>query len=247
MQKLIIVACTYLDIVYPRTKLCIFLLLPKLKRKKAFKKQYNGTKASRWVPRLRYRTGRAVIASVHAGYHIKVRCATVANIVEQFHRQAGTLLEQYNCLPWFVLAGLHLPHTAVVFDIYDGTYQKAHFFREMFKVYVSYIKNDNSLLTYDQFAQKMEKDSSKIKPFIQFLVNVKEDKNNCNRNVLASFHLFLMLFLNKYGLDYHETKREVFNEYARKYNIVIKKGLKNFFERNRISKEVTWIIEELNL
>lgn len=130
---------------------------------------------------------------------------------------------------------------------YDDTYQKAHFFREMFKVYVSYIKNDNSLLTYDQFAQKMEKDCSQIMPAIQFLVNVREDKNNCNRNVLASFHLFLMLFLNKYGLDYHETKREVFNKYARKYDIVIKKGLKDFFVRNRISKEVTWIIEELNL
>ena len=108
---------------------------------------------------------------------------------------------------------------------------------------------DGSLISYEQFEKKIAENHEMIKPVFGYISKIRKERSNQNYNIIISFHLFLMLFLNKYGLDYHYTKREKFRTLIteRYNNLTIKKGLMNFFERNKILDEVKWIREELGL
>ncbi|TCO79095.1 hypothetical protein EV214_103147 [Marinisporobacter balticus] len=81
------------------------------------------------------------------------------------------------------------------------------------------------------------------------LSQVENKNDNKNYNVLMSFHLFLMLFLNKYGLEYHVTSKSKFKDLVNKTysKIKIRKGLSVFLTRNKVTKEAKWIITNLKL
>lgn len=124
------------------------------------------------------------------------------------------------------------------------------FFKNFINKYVSYMKReDGSLITYEQFEKKIADNCETIKPVFEYISKIRKDGSDQNYNIIISFHLFLMLFLNKYGLDYHYTSREKFRELITgRYNdLQIKKGLMNFFERNKIVDEVEWIVTDLSL
>lgn len=124
-----------------------------------------------------------------------------------------------------------------------------HFLKNVLGTYVSYIQNNSELLSFDQFCSKVENDFEPIRSVFYYVREIKNDKNDPKYNIIMSFHLFLMLFLNKYGLDYQYTDRNKFHDIVKKYKdkIVIKNELKEFFEQNKILDEVKWIIEELGL
>ncbi len=128
---------------------------------------------------------------------------------------------------------------------------KHHFLKNNISIFLSYIQNsDNEILPYDQFITKLESGYDDISYVIYYIQEIKNDKNDPKYNIIMSFHLFLMLFLNKYGLDYQYTDREKFHDIIKnkyKDNIVIKNELLEFFERNKIQNEVEWIIKDLGL
>ena len=135
--------------------------------------------------------------------------------------------------------------------ILDDSDFKHHFLKNNISIFLSYIQNsDNEILPYDQFIAKLESGYTDISYVIDYIKEIKNDKNDPKFNIIMSFHLFLMLFLNKYGLDYQYTDRVKFQDIIKKKykdNIVIKNELLEFFERNKIQNEVEWIIKDLGL
>lgn len=124
------------------------------------------------------------------------------------------------------------------------------FFKNYINKYVSYMKSpDGSLISYEQFEKKIAENHEMIKPVFGYISKIRKESSNQEYNIIISFHLFLLLFLNKYGLDYHYTSREKFRTLiTERYNdLKIRKGLMNFFERNKIVDEVKWIVTDLSL
>lgn len=133
----------------------------------------------------------------------------------------------------------------------DNQHQMHHFFSDQLCVYIDYVRDiEGNIIPYVQFKEKIEKDSSIIMPIIRYISETRQNANNCNYNIWISFHMFLMLFLNKYGLDYHVTDRKKFADISSNvyYNyVLIGKELLAFFERNKISSETKWIEDDLNI
>jgi len=88
---------------------------------------------------------------------------------------------------------------------YDYSKDEAHFYKDNIKIYVNYIKNGDSVISYRAFIKKIETDYAEIQTVVGFIRKTISDESNYQYNIIKSFHLFLMLFLNKYGLDYHYT------------------------------------------
>ncbi len=130
---------------------------------------------------------------------------------------------------------------------YDYSKDEAHFYKDNIKIYVNYIKKSDSVISYSDFIQKIETDYTEIQTVVDFIRKTINDESNCQYNILKSFHLFLMLFLNKYGLDYHYTDRSKYQKLIQdKYNnIQIKEALLIYFARNKAIKEAKWIIKDL--
>ena len=95
---------------------------------------------------------------------------------------------------------------------YDYSKDEAHFYKDNIKIYVNYIKNGDSVISYDAFIQKIEADYTEIQTVVDFIRKTISDESNHQYNIIKSFHLFLMLFLNKYGLDYHYTDRSKYKK-----------------------------------
>lgn len=114
-------------------------------------------------------------------------------------------------------------------------------------IYVNYIKDGNSVISYETFIQKIEDDYTDIQKVVDFIRKTENDELNNQYNILKSFHLFLMLFLNKYGLDYHHTDKSKFKKLIKdKYNnIKIKSALLKYFAKSKAVKEAKWIIKYL--
>lgn len=130
---------------------------------------------------------------------------------------------------------------------YNYSKDEAHFYKDNIKIYVNYIKNGDSVISYGTFIQKIEDDYTDIHTVVDFIRNTEDNELNNQYNILKSFHLFLMLFLNKYGLDYHYTDRSKYKKLIQdKYNnIKIKPALLEYFARNKVIKEAKWVIKDL--
>jgi len=129
----------------------------------------------------------------------------------------------------------------------DPNNSKHHFYKNVISIYVSHMQKDGKLLSFDQFSTKEE--YGPILSVFDYIREIRNDKNDPKYNIIMSFHLFLMLFLNKYGLDYQYTARNKYHDIVTSYKdkIVIKNELKEFFEQNKILDEVKWIRKELDL
>lgn len=132
---------------------------------------------------------------------------------------------------------------------YDCSIDDAHFFKDNIKTYISYIQEDNSIISYRDFELKMVKDYSQIESVVNYISRIESSDNNFQYNIFKSFHLFLILFLNRYGLDYHYTNKNKFKSLiSDKYsNISIKPALLRYFKRNKVTKEASWMIKYLHI
>lgn len=108
---------------------------------------------------------------------------------------------------------------------------------------------NNCIIDFKTFETKFKNNYDEIKNVILYINNIENSPINKNYNVIKSFHLFLILFLNKYGLDYHKMKKnEVIRFIKINYkDLKIKKGLLEFLIRNKVSSESRIIIKYLKL
>jgi hypothetical protein len=124
-----------------------------------------------------------------------------------------------------------------------------HFYKDDLSKFCGFIDDKGKLIDFKTFEDKFQMDYEAIREVIVYVTKIEKDPNNLNYNTVKAFHLFLMLFLNKYGLDYHNTsKSKLVGLMHGKYNdLKIKKGLYIFLERNKVISESRLIIDNLKL
>jgi hypothetical protein len=133
--------------------------------------------------------------------------------------------------------------------VYKPEQNTNHFYKDHLGKFSNYLNQDGKFISFEEFEEKFMQNSDSIRFVIKYITNIDNDEKNLNYNVIKCFHLFLMLFLNKYGLDYHYTSKKKLKDLMKeKYNnIKIKKGFYNFLERNKVLKEAKIIVKTLDL
>lgn len=131
---------------------------------------------------------------------------------------------------------------------YDGSHSTNHFYKDNLVKYANYVEDNGVVIDFDTFVKKFKEDHGAIKDVVLYITNINKEQNNLNYNIIKSFHLFLMLFLNKYGLDYHYTSNKKFKKlYKNRYkNIQIKNELYDFFKKNKVAVESIKIVKYLD-
>ena len=121
-----------------------------------------------------------------------------------------------------------------------------HFYKDNLIKYASYVEKNRRCMTFLEFEKKFQHDYEEIRKVVKYITTIKSDTRNLNYNILKAFHPFLMLFLNKYGLDYHFTPKNKIRKLLRnKYSdLIIRKGLLKFIERNKLFDESKFIMKE---
>ena len=132
---------------------------------------------------------------------------------------------------------------------YDGERNTNHFYKDSIGKFCSYITIEGRCMTFEEFEIKFQSNLDNIKEVVKYLTNINNEENNPNYNVVKCFHLFLMLFLNKYGLDYHHTDdKKLIKLMKENYsNIKIKNGYYKFLVRNKVLKQSKIITKTLCL
>lgn len=132
---------------------------------------------------------------------------------------------------------------------YDDSHATNHFYNNELSKYIHYIEGETDhVLDYNYFILKFRENNDDINPVIKYITDMNGSSDNLNYNIMKSFHLFLMLFLNKYGLDYHYTKRIKYKAKAKEYgDIKIKRGLYSFLENNKLLNQSYWLVRDLDI
>jgi hypothetical protein len=132
---------------------------------------------------------------------------------------------------------------------YNANMKSNHFYRDNLVIYASYLSLENTCIDFKGFEEKFKVDYSEIRKVVKYINEIESNPTNLNYNVIKAFHIFLMIFLNKYGLDYHHSSTEKIKKLIHeKYSdLQIKKGIYNFLERNKILKESKVLIKGFNM
>lgn len=132
---------------------------------------------------------------------------------------------------------------------YDPEHNTNHFFKDSIGKFCNYLNQDNKCISFEEFENKFQLDFKSIKEVVTYLTNIKNEDTSLNYNVIKCFHLFLMLFLNEYGLDYHHTsKSKLIKLMKGNYsNIKIKRGFYKFLERNKVLDKAKILVNTLEL
>ncbi|MFR9501356.1 MAG: hypothetical protein SNJ28_02400 [Rikenellaceae bacterium] len=118
---------------------------------------------------------------------------------------------------------------------YTGENNDNHFFTNEFPHYSNYVKTHNDVMTYDDFEKKYDCNHAEIQIVVNYIVGIQKDDCNLNYNIIKVFHIFLILFLNKYGLNYQRTSFEKIKALIIGYgDFKIKKEVFDMLKRNKI-------------
>ncbi|WP_282354624.1 hypothetical protein [Pseudomonas sp. PS01303] len=96
-------------------------------------------------------------------------------------------------------------------EIFKGTgYNQSvatdHFFSDEFREFVREMSSDDKILSYSEFKKKIEE--KEFIHLITYFSGVSVDYSCLRWQVLNSFHIILMAFLNDYGYDFQKTSKE---------------------------------------
>jgi len=124
---------------------------------------------------------------------------------------------------------------------YDNNFATDHFFRNNFEqICESFIKN-NEVISYSLFKENISIYEHENDTIFSFFDNITVSENRFRFDLLQTFHLTLIAFLNSYGYDFQETTIKQVGyiiENPRKSRLL--KNYKQLLIRNKLSKNV-WI------
>ncbi len=122
-----------------------------------------------------------------------------------------------------------------------------HFFKNDLIGYSKWVIEGDRVIDFDEFSDKTENEFDELEKVINYFSNIQNDNNDKNLNVLRSFHLLIISFLNKYGHTYQKTDNTKIKELADIYKgkIKIKKGFESFIEKSKLESELKGILKKI--
>lgn len=123
-----------------------------------------------------------------------------------------------------------------------------HFFKNDLDTYGSWLVENEKLIGFEEFKKKLRSDYDKYQKVIEYCTKIKNLDTDRNLNVLRSFHLIAISFLNKYGHDYQKTdnkKLKILTD-SYKQSLKVKIGFKNFLSKNKLYEEMKNIYKAIN-
>jgi len=123
-----------------------------------------------------------------------------------------------------------------------------HFYKDDIPKYVGYISHNDKPLSYPEFEALFREDLSQIIDVVRFVTCIRNNRRNLNYNMIMCFHLFLMRFLNEYGLDYHKTNLIKYIRITNYYHpkIKIHDSLRKFLKRNKVGRMASILLGVLS-
>ena len=88
---------------------------------------------------------------------------------------------------------------------YDATFQKDHFFRNLFSQYIRSLIVQNEVLNFDQFEKERANKYLEIIPVYNFFDGISTTEARLRIERIKSFHIILIAFLNYFGYDFQST------------------------------------------
>lgn len=121
---------------------------------------------------------------------------------------------------------------------YDTKNSTDHFFKHEFEKTLSLIEDNDDVLSYDKFLEKFTANISEYEKWTGYISNIHKTSKSCLKwNVVVSFHLLLLCFLNDYGYEFQKTKKDKMVTIIEKYSgFVVKENLLEMIKRKRMEK-----------
>jgi len=131
---------------------------------------------------------------------------------------------------------------------YSNDTSSHHFFRNNLIGLSKIVVDNEKVLDFDEFKNKTKNKYNELNKVIKYFSEINNDNTDKNLNVLWCFHLIIISFLNKFGHTYQKTDKTKLKELTSIYKdkIKIKKGFENFVLKNKLEKELKYIIRKIN-
>jgi hypothetical protein len=131
---------------------------------------------------------------------------------------------------------------------YKPSTQSNHFFKNNFYNYINFIQENGIILNYDQYLNKIKNNSIKIKPVIDYFVNIEESIDNINYTIVKEFHIIIIIFLNLFGHDYQKTSNTKIKRLLKENYKCIKNktDFEQYMIRSKLINKIKKYIKMLN-
>ncbi len=118
---------------------------------------------------------------------------------------------------------------------YDESTATDHFFRNAFTEMAECMIDDDHVISYSEFTNKISEYSNTLHQIYLFLDGISPNEDRPRWDRLQAFHIILIAFINSFGYDFQYTSQE---------------KMKNIFakpRKNRFINNLIVIIERINL
>ena len=126
---------------------------------------------------------------------------------------------------------------------YDKSVATDHFFRNHFEhICDSFLNyNDNEVISFSLFMEDCPKYEHENPDIFDYFFNIKVDENRYRFDLIQTFHLTLVAFLNSYGYDFQETtSKQIDSILTTPRNSRLLKNYKELLIRNKLDQNF-WI------
>jgi len=124
---------------------------------------------------------------------------------------------------------------------YDKSKAVDHFFRNNFENFCDSFICQNEIITYSNFIDEVEKYEHENQKLFDYFDSISIDESRFRFDLIKTFHLTIIAFLNTYGYDFQQTTLKQINEVVelpRKSRLY--KNYKDILVRNKLDKN-KWI------
>jgi hypothetical protein len=129
---------------------------------------------------------------------------------------------------------------------YDKNVAADHFFRNNFENFCDSFICQNEIVTYLNFIDDIDKYGYENKKLFEYFDSISINESRYRFDLIKTFHLTIIAFLNTYGYDFQQTTLKQINEVLeipRKSRLY--KNYKDILVRNKLNKN-KWIDKIIN-
>lgn len=130
---------------------------------------------------------------------------------------------------------------------YDNTRNTNHFYKNDLSGYSKMVFENHSVIDFDEFETKLKYNHEALEKVIEYFTKIEDNDEDKNLNVLRSYHLLAIQFLNDFGHDYQHSDHNKVDKITSLYKgkIKIKKGLNEFIKKSKLENEMKKIMKKI--